>query len=111
MENVMDAMNNRRFKSYLRADAFAAAHPKIFERTPMGAGAKATLHRATLELDRHTADQISGHGTVRKAAAVRKKARAALDESLKAIERAARVLSLEQTGVDLKFRLPERGSD
>jgi hypothetical protein len=107
----MNSVINRTYEMFVRVQSFVAERAGAFPAGSLGAEMIAELNKVVGELNEAATTQTSGLSSVQRATAERMAAREALRESMQAIARTARVMAIDLTGLENKFRLPRSGSD
>lgn len=107
----MNDRENRRYQMFVRAHGFGTEHARDFAPTSLGTQLFTTLAEIVSTLDTHAGSQVSSRGSAKQGTASREQARQALRDDLEAINRTARAMSDEVTGLNDKFRMPRPGND
>jgi hypothetical protein len=107
----MNDSENRRREMFARVQDFFAAHVNDFAANSLGKELSTTLATIVTELNGHASAEASGVGSARQGTSTRAQARGALRDDLEAINRTARAMAGEVSGIDDKFRIPAPGND
>src|SRR5207253_1135141 len=108
---IMDSLETRRFEMFKRVRDFGTAHAADFPAQTLGNEMFTIVKNVVTELENQAAHQSSGLNTSLEGTATKAAIRAALFDDVAAINRTARSLAYEATGLDNKFRLPRKGRD
>src|SRR5437667_12814078 len=108
---IMNNLETRRYEMLKRVREFGTAHANLFPKASLALEMLKSIGATLDELSQHTASQASGVGAAREGSSTKAVARETLRENLDAISRTARVLALDLTGLDDKFRMPPGQSD
>lgn len=107
----MNSLEIRRLEMLIRVRDFGAARSALFPPASHGGQLFTTVSAVVAELRGHAADQASKTSASQEGTATKAVARAALIETLEAINLTARAMSLTTPGMDDKFRLPRSHAD
>lgn len=107
----MNDNEDRNRQMFLRVQDFGAGHAGEFVPTSLGKQLFTDLDAIIVELNTHTAAEVSGFGEAYQGTATRREAREALRNTLATISRIARAMSGEVPGLDDKFRVPPPAND
>jgi hypothetical protein len=107
----MNRMDKRQYEALRHARDFCIDNRSDFEAAPTGAQLIADLDTHVKDLDRLFTDQRSGHGFVAGATTTRAGHRDAMQGSVDAIVKAAKVAALQSPGIDRRFRYAPARSD
>ena len=107
----MNALENRQWEMFGRVREFGAARAADFPAGTLGQELFGALAQLMSNLEGHATSQTSQRNEAKKSTASKTASRAALLASLTALQRTARVLALEQPGLEKSFRVPVRMTD
>lgn len=107
----MDAVERRRYDMLVRVRDFGTENAGDFPAGSVGAANFAAVGAAVGELDASGATQASGMSSGRQGTALKSNAREDVREGLRAINRTARALALDDAGLNEKFLMPRGDSD
>lgn len=107
----MDAVERRRYDMLVRVRDFGAENAADFPAGSVGAESFATVGAAVGELDASGATQASGMSSGRQGTAMKSNAREDVREGLRAINRTARALAIDDPGLNEKFLMPRGDND
>lgn len=107
----MNADERRRYDMLARVRDFGAENDGDFPPGSIGADNFATVGEVVGALDASGAAQASGMSSGRQGTAMKSNARENVREELRAINRTARALALDDPGVSEKFLMPRGSSD
>lgn len=107
----MNDSENRRLQMFTRVSDFGTAHATDFAPTSLATQLFTSLKNVVARLGQEGASQSSGLGSARQGTTTRGEAREALRHDLEAINRTARAMNEEVSGLADKFRVPARGND
>lgn len=107
----MDNLETRRLEMLIRVRDFGASRAVFFPAASRGGELFATVATVVTELETHASDQTSSTGASREGTTTKAVARAALTETLDAINLTARAIALTTPGLDDQFRLPRKATD
>jgi hypothetical protein len=93
-----------------RVRDFGAQHPTLFPTNQLAGELMTTTGAVVEELNTHTSTHAASASSARQDSGGKAAARAALRDDLEAINRTARAMALQMTGLGDKFRMP-RGGD
>lgn len=107
----MNADERRRYDMLARVRDFGAENASDFPPGSVGADNFATVGAVVGELDASGAAQASGMSSGRQGTAMKSNAREDVREELRAINRTARALALDDPGLSEKFLMPRGDND
>lgn len=107
----MDNVERRRFNMLTRVRDFGAENAADFPANSVGAENFAAVGAVVGELEASGAAQTSGASAGKQGTTMKSVARENVREDLRAINRTARALALDNAGLEDKFRMPRGGSD
>lgn len=106
----MDDLAKNQLATLTRVRDFGLQYPTLFPVAQFAGQLMTAISQAVTELSDHATTQAASTSTARQGTTSKAAARAALREELEVINRTARVMAFELTGLGDKFRLPH-GSD
>jgi hypothetical protein len=99
----MTGFNKRVYEMFVRVLVFATTYPQLFAKGTLTGELKDQIEAAVQKLSNHAASQLSGKGSVKRAAGDRAKARKALRDQLESTMNA----TIEQsTSIAKHFAVP-----
>ncbi len=107
----MDDFNTRRMNMFIGVEQFSQIEAALFPTGSFANELVVDLRQLISELETQASAQETGFGTARQGGQSKDAARAELKESLEAISRTARVMSVTVPGLEDKFRAPRSVSD
>ena len=107
----MNALENRQLEMLARVRDFGVARAADFPVGTLGQELFATLSQVVASLETHATSQTSQRNEAKKNTTAKTAAREALRDSLGALQRTARVLALQNPGLENSFRLPRKMTD
>jgi hypothetical protein len=107
----MNDRENRRRQMFVDVQEFGREHAADFPAAGVAGQLFATLTAVIDQLNGHAAFQSSSDGAARQGTATRSQAREAVRDHLDAINRTARAMADQVSGLDDKFRLPRVTND
>jgi hypothetical protein len=107
----MNDRENRRREMFVDVQEFGREHAADFPAAGVAGQLFATLTAVIDQLNGHAAFQSSSDGAARQGTATRSQAREAVRDHLDAINRTARAMADQVSGLDDKFRLPRVTND
>lgn len=108
---LMDILEKRRLNMFIRVRAFGEKQAADFPAESAGALGFTTVNEVISRLAELHDDQTGKKGTRQEQVTTKSSARRAIRDDLRAINRTALSLAIEQVGLDKKFRLPRSGGD
>jgi len=97
--------------AFTRTDGFGAQHPSLFPAGQLAGELMSTIGSVAADLNTRAATHAASVSQAAQGSTSKSAARAALREDLKFINRTARAMAVEITGLDDKFRIPPHKSD
>lgn len=107
----MKNTEKRAYETFVRVDGFGVSYSASFPEGSRGFDLFAEMKETITELGQHAEAQSSQHSAAAQGTAAKDAARKALRESVEAINRTARALSLSSPGLDKRFSLPRGNND
>ena len=107
----MDDKETRRHQMFVRVRDFGQAHIGDFAPNSLAHQGFSDLATVIVNLDQHAAAEHSGRGSARQGTQTRAEARESLRDALAAINRTARAMDDNVTGIEDKFQLPMADND
>lgn len=107
----MNALENRQLEMFARVRDFGAARAADFPAGTLGQELFSALAQVIPNLEAHATRQTSERNEAKKSTASKAAVRTALLTSLTALRRTARVMAIEQPGLEKSFRVPTRMTD
>lgn len=103
--------DNRKLEMFNRVRDFGVEHAADFAPNSFGSQLLARIDQIVDELDNHGARQTSSRTSSKQGTTTRAQARADLRDTMEAINRTAKAMAHEVSGLDDKFRLPRGTND
>ncbi|HQR34184.1 MAG TPA: hypothetical protein PLK30_15710 [Blastocatellia bacterium] len=107
----MNSLTAKRIDMLKEVKEFGITHAASFPATSLGKQLFDSVAQIVTELDSKGASQVSGRNSAQNIAAVKARIREDLRELLLAINRTARIMSVETAEFEGKFRLPRNLND
>jgi hypothetical protein len=107
----MNDLETRTLDTFKRVRNFDATHAGLFAAGTLARELFDSIAGCADEIEARAAAETSGRGAARQGTAGKASARAAILEDLAIIRRTARSMAVVITGLDDKFRLPQKSTD
>lgn len=107
----MNALENRQLEMFARVRDFGVARTDDFAAGTLGQELFASLSQVVANLETHATSQTSQRNEAKKTTASKTAVRETLLASLAALQRTARILALDDPGLENSFRLPRKVTD
>ncbi len=107
----MNALENRQLEMFARVREFGVARAAEFPAGTLGQELFTTLSQVVANLETHATSQTSQRNEAKKTTASKTAVRETLLATLAALQRTAKVLALNDPGLENSFRLPRKVTD